>query len=99
MRSLRQWKQLKLNLEYPDTSCARNDSSEDFIASRLSESPTGQIRLMESIGERNNMRRAHLEKSGLRYACAAKDCVICGGDEQATNRVMTKLLEIVFPWI
>jgi len=58
MRSLRQWKQLKLNVEYPDTSCARNYSSEEFIASRLSESPTGQIRLMESICERDNMRRA-----------------------------------------
>ena len=58
MRSLRQWKQLKLNVEYPDTSCARDYSSEGFIALRLSESPTGQIRLMESICERSNMRRA-----------------------------------------
>ena len=32
--------------------------AEEFIASCLSESPTGQIRLMESILERNNMRRA-----------------------------------------
>ncbi len=32
--------------------------AEEFIASYLSESPTGQIRLMESILERNNMRRA-----------------------------------------
>jgi hypothetical protein len=31
--------------------------AEEFIASCL-ESPTGQIRLMESILERNNMRRA-----------------------------------------
>ena len=31
---------------------------DEFIASCLSESPTGQIRLMESILERNNMRRA-----------------------------------------
>jgi len=99
MRSLRQWKQLKLNLEYPDTSCARDYSSEGFIALRLSESPTGQIRLMESICERNYIRRAQLEKSGLRYACTAKDCVIFVGDKQATNRVMTKLPEIVFPWI
>jgi len=99
MRSLRQWKQLKLNLEYPDTFCTRNYSSEDFIASRLSESPAGQIRLMESICERNYMRRAQLERSGLRYACTAKDCVIFVGDEQATNRVMIKLLEILFPWI
>jgi len=58
MRSWRQWKQLELNLECPDTSCTRNYSSEEFIASRLSESPTGQIRLMESICERDNMRRA-----------------------------------------
>ena len=54
---------------------------------------------MESICERNYMRRAQLEKSGLRYACTVKDCVICVGNKQATNRVMTKLLEIVFPWI
>jgi len=73
--------------------------AEESIAVHLSESPAGQIRLMESIGERNYMRRAQLEKSGLRYACTAKDCVICVGDEQATNRVMMKLLEIVFPWI
>jgi hypothetical protein len=32
--------------------------AEEFIASCLSESPTGQIRLMESILERNNMKRA-----------------------------------------
>lgn len=32
--------------------------SEGFIASHLSESPTGQIQLMESILERNNMSRA-----------------------------------------
>ncbi len=58
MKSLQQWKQLELNLQYPDTIVPRNYSSEEFIASRLSESPTGQIRLMESILERNNMRRA-----------------------------------------
>ena len=33
-------------------------SSEAFVATRLSESPTGQIRLMESILERENMDRA-----------------------------------------
>lgn len=33
-------------------------SSADFIATRLAESPTGDIRLMESICERENMRRA-----------------------------------------
>ena len=58
MKSLQQWKQLELNLQYPDTIVPRDYSSEEFIASRLSESPTGQIRLMESILERNNMRRA-----------------------------------------
>ena len=34
-------------------------SSETFIAAHLSESPTGQIRLMESILERENMHRAY----------------------------------------
>ena len=36
----------------------RDRSSEAFIAERLTESPTGQIRLMESVCERENMRRA-----------------------------------------
>ncbi len=36
----------------------RDRSSEAFIAARLSESPTGEIRLMESICERENMQRA-----------------------------------------
>ena len=58
MNSLQQRKQLELNLKFSDTDVIRDLSSEEFIASRLSESPTGQIRLMESICERNNMRRA-----------------------------------------
>ncbi len=36
----------------------RDRGPEAFIAKRLSESPTGEIRLMESILERENMRRA-----------------------------------------
>jgi len=58
MNPLQQLKQLELNLGLPDTFVSRDTSSEEFIALRLSESPTGQIRLMESILERNNMRRA-----------------------------------------
>lgn len=58
MKSSRQWKQLKLYSENPGPRAKTDTSSEDFIASRLSESPTGQIRLMESICERSNMRRA-----------------------------------------
>ena len=58
MNSLRQWKQLELYSEYPRQMASRDTSSEEFIASRLSESPAGQIRLMESILERNNMNRA-----------------------------------------
>ncbi len=58
MNSLRQWKQLELYSEYPRQTASRDTSSEEFIALRLSESPTGQIRLMESILERNNMNRA-----------------------------------------
>ena len=57
MDSLQQWKQLELNLG-PVADVLPSRSSEEFIASHLSESPTGQIRLMESILERNNMRRA-----------------------------------------
>ena len=58
MNPLQQLKQLELNLDFPSTIVPRDTSSEEFIASRLSESPTGQIRLMENILERNNMRRA-----------------------------------------
>jgi len=58
MKSLQQRKQLELYSEIPGQTVARDTSSEEFIASRLSESPAGQIRLMESILERNNMRRA-----------------------------------------
>ncbi len=50
--------QKQLNLKYSDTSVVRDTRSEEFIASRLSESPTGQIRLMESILELHNMKKA-----------------------------------------
>ena len=53
-----QLNQQELNLG-PGVDGVRTDrSSEMFIASRLSESPTGQIRLMESILEQGNMERA-----------------------------------------
>lgn len=58
MNSLQQWKQLELYRNIPTTQVRRNTGSEEFIAKHLSESPRGQIRLMESILERNNMRRA-----------------------------------------
>ena len=58
----------QLELELPLTGNARRDgSAEAFIAERLSESPTGAIRLMESVCERENMRRARkqvLENKG-----------------------------------
>ena len=48
---------LELGLELPEPE--RPDRGpEAFVAQRLSESPTGEIRLMESILERENMRRA-----------------------------------------
>jgi len=58
MNSLQQRKQRKLNLKFSGTKVQRDYSSEEYIASYLSESPTGQIRLMENILERNNMKRA-----------------------------------------
>lgn len=58
MSPSQQWKQLKLYSEGPGPRAIKDTSSEEFIAARLSESPTGQIRLMESICERSNMRRA-----------------------------------------
>ena len=52
-----QWNQLEL--DFGELGSARRDpSSETFIALRLAESPTGEIRLMESICERQNMHRA-----------------------------------------
>lgn len=58
MSALQQSNQQELNLHFvsggnPDR------SSEAFIASHLSKSPTGQVRLMESILERENMNRAY----------------------------------------
>ena len=58
MNPLQQWKQCKLYLDFSGTCVHRDTSSEELIASYLSESPTGQVRLMESILERNNMKRA-----------------------------------------
>ena len=58
MSILQQKKQQELNLEYPDEITVRDFSSEMYIASHLSESPTGKIRLLESILERENMRIA-----------------------------------------
>jgi RNA-directed DNA polymerase len=58
MSAWQQWKQRELNL--PKGSARNPDgSSEAFIASRLGESPTGKVRLMESILERENMNRAY----------------------------------------
>jgi RNA-directed DNA polymerase len=57
MNTLQQQKQLELNLEVAPN-FRRDHSSEVFVAARLSESPTGQIRLLESILEPGNMRKA-----------------------------------------
>jgi len=51
-----QQKQQKLNLGTVESH--RDRSSEAIIAERLAESPTGEVRLMESICERQNMHRA-----------------------------------------
>jgi len=60
MSASQQSKQLELNLSVPPSASpgSRDRSSEAFIAARLSESPTGEIRLMESILEWDNVRRA-----------------------------------------
>jgi len=58
MNSLQQLKQRELNWAVPVTEGPRDTRSEEFIASHVSESPTGQVRLMESILERSNMNRA-----------------------------------------
>jgi len=58
MNASQQSKQQELNVH---TKSGRNPdrSSEAFVAAHLSESPTGQVRLMESILERDNMNRAY----------------------------------------
>ena len=58
MSALQQSNQQELNLHLES---GRNPdrSSEAIIAAHLSESPTGQDRLMESILERENMNRAY----------------------------------------
>jgi RNA-directed DNA polymerase len=58
MNSLQRPKQLELNWDVPKVIGPRNYRSEEFIALHLSESPTGQARLIESILERSNMNRA-----------------------------------------
>jgi RNA-directed DNA polymerase len=51
--------QNQLELDLRTTGTTRKDrSSETFIATRLGKSPTGTVRLMESVCERQNMRRA-----------------------------------------
>ena len=54
----------------------QQSSSEEFVASRISQSPTGQIRLLESIPDRKNMQRAlHLVRSAMtvRQAMCTRD--------------------------
>lgn len=50
--------QQQLDLKIVPPKGPRDFSTEDFIASHLSERPTGQVWLMESILERENMKRA-----------------------------------------
>ncbi len=58
MNILQQLNQPELNLEFTESKISRDYSSEMYIASYLSKSPTGRDRLMESILERENMRKA-----------------------------------------
>ena len=78
MNSWQQRKQLKLYLAYPATAVVRDTSSEEFIASRLSESPTGQIRLMESICERDNPPEADRHEARYQAGNQEQRCPWCG---------------------
>ena len=70
----------------------QQSSSEEFVASRISKSPTGRIRLLESILERKNMQRA------LHFVHYAEDCVIFVRSERGGKRVMEfQSLGLVFP--
>ncbi len=57
-------------------------SLEEFVASRISKSPTGRIRLRESISERKTMQRA------LHFARYVEDCVTFVRSQRAGKRVM-----------
>ena len=71
----------------------QQSSSEEFVASRISKSPTGRIRLLESIPERKNMQRA------LHFARYVDDCVIFVRSERGGKRVMNfPSFGLVFPW-
>ena len=84
MNSLQQPNQLELNLESEETVVSEYYSSEEFIASRISQSPTGRIRLLESIRERKNMQRA---QRALHFVRHAEDCVIFVRSEGTGKRV------------
>ncbi len=58
MNISQQWKQPELNLQDLVEESVSDYSSEILIASCLSESPAGEIRLLESILEPGNMKRA-----------------------------------------
>ena len=57
MNAMQPSSSLGLDLNVSGRLC-RDTGPEAFIAKRLSESPTGENRLMENILERQNMRRA-----------------------------------------
>ena len=57
-------------------------SLEEFVASRISKSPTGRIRLRESISERKIMQRA------LHFARDVDDCVTFVRSERVGKWVM-----------
>ncbi len=88
MNSLQQLNQLELNLESEEAQVSKDYSSEEFIASRISQSPTGQIRLLESIRERKHMQRAQRELHFVRHA---KDGIIFVRSERAGKRVMDSI--------
>jgi hypothetical protein len=85
MNSLQQSNQRELNLKSGEAQVSEDYSSEEFIASRISQSPTGQVRLLESIQERKHMQRAQGELHFVRHA---EDCVIFVRSEGTGKRVM-----------
>jgi RNA-directed DNA polymerase len=58
MKPMQQKTQLELNLKIPLGRSPRNVRVEAFIAQRMLESPTGKVRLMESILEPGNLQKA-----------------------------------------
>lgn len=85
MNSWQQMKQLELYSESPRQTASGDTSSEEFIASRLSESPAGQIRLIRG--------KAALYKIAMRFYMLIKSLKSVAFVSSATPMTVSSLSE------